>query len=77
MLAAGLPPLFPNWQKLSKMKNIIYILTLSVILLTQCDLDRSDVIDIENVPGELELFAENNVSTNLYERDIAISPEWR
>jgi hypothetical protein len=38
-------------------------------------LDQSDNINIENVPIELELFAENIVSTNLYERDIAISPK--
>ncbi len=61
--------------KLKEMKKLILILLLSIILFSQCQSDRSIGIELENTPNKVELFAENIVSTNLYERDIAISPK--
>jgi hypothetical protein len=55
------------------MKNIILIASLSVILLSRCKTDKPGYIDLEYKPGQVELFAPGIVSTNLYERDIAIS----
>ncbi len=46
-----------------------------VFLLNQCQLDKSYEIDLEYAPHNVELFAGNFISTNLYERDIAISPQ--
>ncbi|MBN2363925.1 exo-alpha-sialidase [candidate division WOR-3 bacterium] len=54
------------------MKNNIFTTLLFVVLLSQ--LSGSDRIDLEHSPSETEIFAEGIVSTNLYERDIAISP---
>lgn len=55
------------------MKNIVLIVLLIVILLSRCQLDRSGIIDLKYAPDQVELFARGNISTNLYERDIAIS----
>jgi len=40
-----------------------------------CTEQRNPTIDLSINPGELELFAEGIISTALYERDIAISPD--
>ena len=70
-------------QKERKVKKIIYgipgtiipYFMLSAILLNQCKLDKSFEIDLVNTPDKVEIFADEYVSTNLYERDIAISPK--
>lgn len=46
-----------------------------VILLSQCQLDKSKEIEIEYTPKEVKVFADKFISTNLYERDITISPK--
>lgn len=56
------------------MKNIILITTIA-ILLFQCRNDKSNKIDLKYSPQNVELFSEGFISTNLYERDIAISPD--
>jgi Tol biopolymer transport system component len=56
------------------MKKLILIITV-VILFTQCRDDKSKRIDLQYSPQKAELFAEKFISTNLYERDIAISPD--
>jgi hypothetical protein len=55
------------------MKTIVFIILLSVTLLSRCQLDKSGCIDLECTPNQVELFAVGNVTTSLYERDIAIS----
>jgi len=42
--------------------------------LSQCTKDKSTIPDLQYT-GALELFGEGSISTSLYERDIAISPE--
>lgn len=48
-------------------------LSLFMLFLNQCQSDKP--LDIESTPIQAEIFAENIVSTHLYERDIAISPD--
>ena len=68
-------------QKKRKVKKIIYgipgtiIPMLSAIMLFQCQSDRSSEIDLAYTPDKVEIFADEFISTNLYERDIAISPK--
>lgn len=55
------------------MKNLFaFLLPLFII---QCNSDKSNTIDLGYNPGKLEMFAPGFISTNLYERDIAISPD--
>lgn len=56
------------------MKSKIFSL-LSIVVLAQCNTDKPVDIDLGYVPAEVAIFAEGNVSTRLYERDVAISPE--
>ena len=51
-------------------------LTIIIIFLASLACQKRDValLDLENTPAKLELFAPNQVSTHLYERDLAISP---
>lgn len=56
------------------MKNTFPLLLLTAVLLSQCKRDTSVEIDLGYTPDKVTLFAENAVSTNLYERDMAISP---
>lgn len=44
-------------------------------MLFQCQLDKSFEIDLAYTPDTVEIFADDFISTNLYERDIAISPK--
>ena len=46
-----------------------------IIALAQCNTDKPISIDLESVPANVEIFAEGIVSTRLYERDMAISPD--
>ncbi len=55
------------------MKNNFMLLLLPIVLLSQCKRETPVEIDLEYTPGKVTLFAENTVSTNLYERDMAIS----
>ncbi len=55
------------------MKNLIVIIILTSALLSQCQSDKSRVIDLGYKPDHAELFAPGYISTNLYERDIAIT----
>jgi len=57
------------------MKKILFALILVFFLLNQCHSDKSNNIDLENTPDEVELFGNKYISTDLYERDIAISPK--
>ncbi len=57
------------------MKHILQSIIVAVFLiLTSCQSEHKDLIELNKSPETLELFSENYVSTNLYERDIAISP---
>lgn len=56
------------------MKRVIIVL-LIVNLMNQCRPDRRQEIDLDFSPDKVELFAEGIISTRLYERDIAISPD--
>lgn len=56
------------------MKTIAPIILIA-LLLNHCHSDSSNEINLEYTPSKAELFAEGYISTNLYERDIAISPE--
>jgi len=57
------------------MKKISLAVFLITILLLQCITESTDEIDLEYKPEKALLFAPNVISTNLYERDIAISPD--
>lgn len=54
-------------------KNLILIALLAA--LTQCKTPAPTGIDLDSNPSTLEVFAEGIVSTHLYERDLAISPD--
>lgn len=56
------------------MKNTFSLLLLTAVLLSQCKRDTPVAIDLGYTPGQVTLFAENVISTNLYERDMALSP---
>jgi hypothetical protein len=51
--------------------SLIFCL-IAIFLLTGCQTNKTD-IDLAYTPDHLELFAPGIISTNLYERDIAIS----
>ncbi len=55
------------------MKSRVLIIFLPLIFLSQCHPDKRSGIYLGYASDNVELFAENFVSTNLYERDIAIS----
>ena len=55
------------------MKNLTLLVFLIVVLSGHCKSDRSGVIDLGYKPDRAELFAPGYISTNLYERDIAIT----
>ncbi len=57
------------------MKRLVPILLLPMILSVQCHLNKSGEINLQYTPDKVELFGRDIVSTNLYERDIAISPK--
>jgi hypothetical protein len=46
-----------------------------LFVMIQCHSDHNNKIDLSYHPKQLELFAPGVVSTNLYERDMAISPD--
>ncbi|MBN1620186.1 PD40 domain-containing protein [candidate division WOR-3 bacterium] len=51
-----------------------FLTTLLLVVLSS-ELSGSDRIDLDHSPSETEIFAEGIISTDLYERDIAISPK--
>ncbi len=55
-------------------KNVPFIF-LFVLMIAGCRHHNDAVIDLESKPVEPELFGKGIVSTNMYERDIAISPK--
>lgn len=58
------------------MKRIRILLSLLVVLLNSgCSSEKDSVIDLKHRPGNPELFGKGIISTNMNERDIAISPE--
>jgi len=61
-------------KQVIKMKRIVPVVIL-VILLNHCQPNTSREIDLIYTPNKVELFAGKYISTNLYERDIAISPK--
>jgi hypothetical protein len=56
------------------MKKVLAVLA-PLILLIQCHPDKSVPIDLDYQPHKPEIFAPGYISTNLYERDIAISSD--
>lgn len=56
------------------MKQVLAVLV-PILLLIQCHPDKSIPIDLKYQSHELEIFASGYISTSLYERDIAISPD--
>lgn len=57
------------------MKTIRTIISLAAILFSSCSNENANTLDISGNPPTAELFAPGIISTNLYERDIAISPD--
>ena len=55
------------------MKHSPWVL-IALFLLAQCKPEQYNKIDLSDQPQELQLFAPHIISTELYERDIAISP---
>ncbi len=56
------------------MKIVVAVLV-SLFILINCQPDKPGQLDLDYQPTGLEIFAPGIVSTNLYERDIAISPD--
>lgn len=46
-----------------------------ILLIASCKKEKTLAIDLEISPEQLEVFAKDLISTPLYERDIAISPD--
>lgn len=61
-----------SWNKL---RGILP--TLFLIITMGCSEHQPSSPDLERTPSEPELFAEGLISTSLYERDLAISPDGR
>lgn len=61
------------------MKGKIFLIFLSLLFLSSCqsfkDNSENYLIDIHSSTKELTVFGENVISTPLYERDMAISPQ--
>lgn len=55
------------------MKKMIAIFLLNAVL-TGCHENKETSLDLEATPAKAELFGEGVISTRLYERDLAISP---
>ncbi len=55
--------------------NKSFAIILPLFLMIQCHSDKKGTIVLDYNPGALEVFAPGFVSTGLYERDIAISPD--
>jgi hypothetical protein len=56
------------------MKKVL-VVPAALFLLIQCNSDKQNTIDLNYHPQKLEIFAPGYISTNLYERDMAISPD--
>lgn len=56
-----------------KLNHLISILT--ILLLFGCSKPNLDVLNLNSNPSALEVFGNGLISTGLYERDIAISPD--
>jgi len=60
-------------KRIAIMMHLIRYITL--VLLVSCNLQNGDKINIDTAPSETSLFGKGIISTPLYERDFAISPE--
>ena len=54
--------------------HMLYLLVL-IFFSYSCKTDSITIFDLELNPEQLEVFGQDYISTPLYERDIAISPE--
>jgi hypothetical protein len=57
------------------MKHALFIIISLTFIIYQCTPENKGVIDLEGQPDTAELFADGIVSTRMFERDIAITPE--
>ncbi|WP_462317588.1 TolB family protein [Marinilabilia sp.] len=57
------------------MKSLFLLLLLFLFAACHFEKNNPSIIDLSQVPQKTELFAEGTISTHLYERDIAISPD--
>ena len=57
------------------MRPLLSLLPLILLFACQSQKNKSVTPDLNQVPDKLELFAKGVISTPLYERDIAISPD--
>ena len=52
-----------------------YLALVLLIIVAACTEEKKDQLDLDHTPEVPALFGKNLVSTNLYERDLAISPD--
>ncbi len=57
------------------MKILMLYLIVLFYLINGCTNENKEMLDLEINPEQLEVFGQDYISTPLYERDIAISPE--
>lgn len=57
------------------MTNTLLCFFAIILLSTSCKKEQNVALDLEMSPEQLEIFGKNLISTPLYERDIAISPD--
>jgi len=57
------------------MYNLITLLFFFAFLFTQCSPEKRNTINLQSRPDSIEIFAPGIIATNLYERDMAISPD--
>ena len=62
-------------------KCLYFLSAITLLLFSNCKSSISsnepDHIDLEKYPSSVEIFGEGILSTDLYERDIAIAPDGR
>ena len=56
-------------------KPVCKLCLVVIVLFVRCQADEEIRIDLERQPDNVELFGEGIISTGMYERDIAISPD--
>jgi len=56
-------------------KLVCKLCLIILIIFTNCQADEKIKIDLDQQPDDVELFGKGIISTNMYERDIAISPD--
>jgi len=61
--------------KYNSMLYLNKILWIPMVLLFSCQEEKKIQIDLNHTPNRIEIFGEDFISTSLYERDIAISPD--